>query len=119
MALPNIKESDILNALIFIGKHGVPDKNKSTTYELIKDGKTYPPKYVIAVADHLANGTDTQVSRSIESIETHSSMQSTNQLIILVIKTIYKYLHICTDSMLSKGFTSIQSQEYLRICVYG
>ena len=68
MALPNIQKSDVLNALIFIDKHGVPDKNMSTTYELVKDGKTYPPKYVIAVADHLTNGTDIATG-SYNSIE--------------------------------------------------
>ena len=59
MAIPKVKEQDILNALKYIDKHGVPDKNKSTKYELVtEDGKKYPPKYIIAVADHLANGTD-------------------------------------------------------------
>lgn len=48
MAIPKISEQDITNALSFIDKHGVPDKNKSTKYELItEDGKKYPPKYVI------------------------------------------------------------------------
>lgn len=59
MAIPKVKEQDILNALKYIDEHGVPDKNKSTKYELVtEDGKKYPPKYVIAVADHLANDTD-------------------------------------------------------------
>lgn len=59
MATPKVKEQDILNALKYIDEHGVPDKNKSTKYELVtEDGKKYPPKYVIAVADHHANGTD-------------------------------------------------------------
>lgn len=59
MAIPKVKEQDILNALKYIDEHGVPDKNKSTKYELVtEDGKKYPPKYVIAVADHHANGTD-------------------------------------------------------------
>lgn len=43
----------------YIDEKGVPVHNQSTKYELIvEDGKKYPPKYVIAVADHLANGTD-------------------------------------------------------------
>ena len=59
MAVPKVEEQDILNALKYIDEHGVPDKNKSTKYELVtEDGKKYPPKYVIAVADHHANGTD-------------------------------------------------------------
>lgn len=57
MAIPNISNQNIIDALMFIDENGVPDKNKSTQYLLItEDGKQYPPKYVIAVANFLANG---------------------------------------------------------------
>jgi len=57
MAIPkNISKSHILEALKYIDENGVPDKNKSTKYELVTEsGKKYPPKYVIAVANHLTN----------------------------------------------------------------
>lgn len=59
MAIPKIKKQDIIDALKFIDENGVPFHNQSTKYELVsEDGKRYPPKYVVAVADHLANGTD-------------------------------------------------------------
>lgn len=59
MAIPKIDEQNIETAIKYIDEHGVPDKNKSTQYVLVtEDGKQYPPKYVIAVADHLANGAD-------------------------------------------------------------
>jgi len=59
MAIPNITEESIIQALAYIDENGVPDKNKSTKYELVaENGKKYPPKYVIAVADHIANGTE-------------------------------------------------------------
>lgn len=59
MAIPKIDEQNILEALKYIDEHGVPDRNKSTQYVLVtEDGKKYPPKYVIAVANHLANGVD-------------------------------------------------------------
>ncbi len=59
MAIPNITEEYILQALSYIDDNGIPDKNKSTRYELItNDNKRYPPKYVIAVADHLENGVE-------------------------------------------------------------
>lgn len=59
MAIPNIKEQDVLKALEYIDKNGVPTQNQSTKYELVtEDGKKYPPKYVIAVAAHLATGVD-------------------------------------------------------------
>jgi hypothetical protein len=59
MAIPKIKESDISEALKYIDENGVPFQNQSAKYELLTDdGKRYPPKYVIAVADHIAHGTE-------------------------------------------------------------
>ena len=50
-------KDSILSALKFLDEHGIPDKHKSTQYELISsDDKKYPPKYVIAVANHIENG---------------------------------------------------------------
>lgn len=57
MAIPKINEENIEAAIKYIDEHGVPEKNKSTQYVLVlESGKQYPPKFVIAVADHLANG---------------------------------------------------------------
>lgn len=57
MAIPKINKQNILSALKYIDENGVPSHNQSTKYELvIEEGKKYPPKYVIAVAMHLATG---------------------------------------------------------------
>lgn len=59
MAIPKIVEQNIKEALKYIDENGVPDEHQSVKYELVtEDGKRYPPKYVIAVADHIANGKD-------------------------------------------------------------
>lgn len=59
MAIPKISKNDIINALKYIDENGVPTQHSSVKYELVtEDGKKYPPKYVVAVADHLANGAD-------------------------------------------------------------
>lgn len=59
MAIPKFKKEYVIEALKYINEHGVPFHNQSTKYELVADdGKRYPPKYVVAIADHLANGTD-------------------------------------------------------------
>ena len=59
MAIPKLKKQNIIDALKFIDENGVPEHNTSVKYVLVsEDGKKYPPKYVMAVADHLANGTD-------------------------------------------------------------
>lgn len=57
MAIPKFKKEYIIEALRYIDENGVPFHNQSTKYELVtEDGKRYPPKYVVAVANHLANG---------------------------------------------------------------
>lgn len=57
MVIPKIEEQDIIDALKYIDENGVPFHNQSTKYELVSgEGKKYPPKYVIAVAAHIANG---------------------------------------------------------------
>ena len=59
MAIPKLKREHIIEALKYIDENGVPFHNQSTKYELVTDdGKRYPPKYVVAIADHLANGAD-------------------------------------------------------------
>ena len=59
MAIPKLKKQDVIDALKFIDENGVPEHNTSVKYVLVSEnGRKYPPKYVMAVADHLANGTD-------------------------------------------------------------
>ena len=57
MAIPKISKQNIADALKYIDEKGMPFHNQSTKYELVtEDGKKYPPKYVIAVAAHIATG---------------------------------------------------------------
>lgn len=59
MVFPNITYQHIIDALRYIDENGIPSHNQSMKYDLITDdGKKYPTKYVVAVADHLANGTE-------------------------------------------------------------
>lgn len=70
MAVPKVSREDILCALQFIDKNGVPHHNQSMRYFLQgENGKSYPPKYVVAVANHLANGAaiDTSGYNAIEA----------------------------------------------------
>ena len=53
MAIPKITKDIVIKALEYIDKHPEPKANKSDKYHLIRDGKRYSPKYVIAVARHL------------------------------------------------------------------
>ena len=57
MAIPQISEQNITDAIAYIDEHGVPDTNKSVKYEVVMEsGRKYPPKYLIAVAAHFATG---------------------------------------------------------------
>ncbi len=64
MAIPTFDKKYIAEAIKYIDEHGVPQCNRSTRYELVWDnGNKYPPKYVIAVAHHLADGAEIDISR--------------------------------------------------------
>ena len=76
MAIPKLKREYVIDALKYIDKNGVPDHNQSTKYELVTDdGKRYPPKYVLAVADHLTNGTDISTD-GFNTVEARSYLES-------------------------------------------
>lgn len=59
MAIQNISKKDIIDAIKYIDENGVPEKNRSSKYELVtENGNKYPPKYLIAVAEHIAHGAE-------------------------------------------------------------
>lgn len=77
MSLPQFQKQDILKALDYIDKNGVPSHNESIKYSLISDsGEKYPPKYVIAVARHLRYGTPitTQDFVSVDAVKRLKSL---------------------------------------------
>lgn len=82
MAIPkNISKDYILEAIKYIDEKGVPDKNKSTKYELVtKSGNRYPPKYVIAVANHLVNHEDVS-SEGFNAVEAKDFLERLNFVI--------------------------------------
>ena len=78
MAIPKIEKQNIIDALKYIDENGVPSYNQSVKYELVtEDGRRYPPKYVVAVADHLANGTEIS-TEGYNATEAKSFLESQN-----------------------------------------
>ena len=75
MAVPKITEDNIKEALKYIDVHGVPFHNESTVYTLVVDGKKYPPKYVIGVANHIANGEEIH-TQGYNAVEAKSYFES-------------------------------------------
>ncbi|WP_297458402.1 hypothetical protein [Thermococcus sp.] len=57
MAIPrNIIRKHVLNAILEINEHGVPGRFRSLRYSLVHNGREYPPKYVVSIANRYANG---------------------------------------------------------------
>lgn len=66
----NISVEHILRALEEIDRYGIPEQRKATRYYLNYEGKLYPPKYVISLANKYANGSElnpTDFSGGLES----------------------------------------------------
>lgn len=98
MAISKIRKQNVIDALKYIDKNGVPTLNQSMKYELIEDGKKYPPKYVIAVATHLANGSDIDIG-DFNAIEAKNYLQE--QGFIVETKQEKYELTITADSAVS------------------
>ena len=56
MLPPNITHDDVLQAINDINGSSVPANRHSTKWSLLHNGLSYPPKYVISVANIRANG---------------------------------------------------------------
>jgi len=56
MTLPAINKDHILSAIQEIDKEGVRKGRHSSTYDLIYEGKPYPPKLVISIATRFLTG---------------------------------------------------------------
>lgn len=68
MAMPELTRENIIDALKYIDEHGIPERNESKKYDLVReDGKRYPPKYAVAVACHKAYGTDISTKSFVTS----------------------------------------------------
>ncbi|MFH6770265.1 AAA family ATPase [Gaetbulibacter aquiaggeris] len=56
--MDQIKKEHILKALNEIDENGIRKGRHSSTYDILYEGKTYPPKLVISIANRYANGTE-------------------------------------------------------------
>ena len=58
----NITKEHILRAIKAIDEQGVRKGRHSSTYDLVFEGKIYPPKLVISIANRFANGVELEPS---------------------------------------------------------
>ncbi|MBQ8325567.1 MAG: AAA family ATPase [Lachnospiraceae bacterium] len=64
MSIQNMSKEDIIHAIEYIDKNGVPAKYTSSKWDLVmENGSKYPPKYVLAVAENISYGTEIDVSK--------------------------------------------------------
>lgn len=54
----NIKREHLLKAIEMIDRDGVPSDAQSTTYDVVVNGKFYPPKLVVSFAGGISSGTN-------------------------------------------------------------
>jgi 5-methylcytosine-specific restriction protein B len=62
----NITKEHILSAITEIDKKGVPKGRHSSTYDLVYNGNSYPPKLVISIANRYANGEESDCKRDFQ-----------------------------------------------------
>ena len=67
-----VNKQDILEALTFIDKNGVPSNRRVTNYNLYHNDKSYPPKYVLSIATKIATGRELEPSQFSGGDETNS-----------------------------------------------
>lgn len=68
MISKGLRRKHFTSAAAEIDKNGVPTRRKSCRYDLFLNGKTYPPKYIISIANKYLNGTELS-SKKFSAIE--------------------------------------------------
>jgi len=71
----NITRNYILNAVQKIDKDGIPKGRDSKKFRLAYGGKTYPPKYIVSLANNLANGEELESSGFSGGQETNDYLE--------------------------------------------
>lgn len=65
MISSNITREHIIDAIREINRDGIPPRRNSRDFQLIFGGRSYPPKYVVSLANRFVNGTELDPSEFI------------------------------------------------------
>jgi len=71
----NIEKQHIIQAINEIERSGVRYHRESVRYNLIYEGKPYPPKYVLSIANKYANGRELEPSKFSGGAETNDFLK--------------------------------------------
>lgn len=75
MSIPKITKQNVLDAMKYIDEKGMDLSFQSYKYDLVtEDGKIYSPKYVIAIANHIAKG-DEISTENFTSVEAKNFLE--------------------------------------------
>lgn len=100
-----VDKQDILDALIFIDRNGVPPNRRATKYNLYHNDKSYPPKYVLSIATKIATGRKLEPYQFNGGKETNSFLTTLGFNIREVSKSLKatkpkaKSINICTANI--------------------
>ena len=71
----NISRENVLDSIKLIENEGIPKSRLSRKYNVVYNGKLYPPKYLISVANKLANNIDLPPYEFNGGIETNTFLE--------------------------------------------
>ncbi|MCW7076637.1 MAG: hypothetical protein OCU18_05020 [Candidatus Syntrophoarchaeum sp.] len=71
----NIEKEDVIKAIEEIDERGLPPSRRSTKFVLVFNGKQYPPKYVLSLANKYANSEELKSSEFSGGQETNGFLQ--------------------------------------------
>lgn len=98
-----IHKEDILKALVFIEDNGVPTNRYSKKYDLIYNGKLFPPKYVLSIATKISTKKELEPSQFNGGEETNCflgklgfTIVHKDGTVLLSSSTKKKRINICT-----------------------
>jgi len=97
-----VNYQDILKALTFIDKNGVPPNRRSTKYNLFRNDKFYPPKYVLSIATKIVTGRELEPFQFSGGYETNNFLTKLGFTILEGSKSLNipkpksKSIYICT-----------------------
>lgn len=62
----NLTQEDILQAIKEVDANGIPLDRHSTKWSVLHDGKHYPPKYLVSIANKFRNGEEWHQTNFLE-----------------------------------------------------
>jgi len=89
----NITKRHVLKALEHIKKYGVPSGRGSRKFLLEHDGKSFPPKYVLSLANKYANGKDLDSEKFGGGKETNDFLSKLGFTVRSMTSTCYQEVH--------------------------